>query len=123
MVSKIKSFMIKAKDKVARFFGLWGACIAAQGTYHATDIGNAIDSVSSNVLDEIARVYCGSLFFLLLGVNIVVLAFSKNDKVLGVAKRTIIFIIAAYFVLKLLQGGSGGKIGTTVDTLTGWITG
>ena len=121
MIVKAKQFISKLKKGILGFFSLWGTCIATQGTYHATSVGDAIDSASTSLLSEISRVYCGSLFFLLLGVNVVVLAFSKNDKVLAVAKRTIIFIIAAYFILKILGKGSGGVIGSTMTDIEGWL--
>ncbi len=124
MAVTLKQFVSKGKDKVARILGLWSACIATQGTYYAgnTAVGDAIDTASNNLLSEISRVYCGSLFFLLLGINIVILVFSKNDKVLAVGKRTIIFILAAYFVLKILGQGNGGIIGSTMDEMQGWLS-
>lgn len=121
MIGKAKQFILKWKEEIIGMFSLWGACIASQGTYHATAVGDAIDTASTSLLNEISRVYCGSLFFLLLGINIVVLAFSKNDKVLAVGKRTIIFIIAAYFILKILGNGNGGVIGSTMTEIEGWL--
>lgn len=120
---KIKSFLIKAKNKITNALSLWIGCIAAQKTFYAaeTDLGKGIETASGKVLNEISSVYCGSIFYLLLGINVIVLAFSKNDKVLGIAKRTLIFIVLAYFVLKMIAGTGGGKVGSTLTTMEGWL--
>lgn len=121
-----KSILNKAKAKLSLVFTTWGTCIATQRSFHAattqTEIGAGIDTAATNFVSEIAAVYCGSLFFLLLVINALTLLLSKNEKVTGVAKKTLIGVIVAYIVLKLAQVGWSGKLGTTVDTMSGWIT-
>lgn len=87
-----------------------------------TTVGQGIKAASTNLVNEIASVYCGSLAWLLLAVDVLILACSKNEKVITVSKTALAFIIVAYVVLKILSNGNGGVIGSTADKLNEWIS-
>lgn len=85
-----------------------------------TDLGqNAIDT-SQNLLNEITAVYCNSLGWLLLAISLITLTFSKNDKVLGFAKKGLYGSIIVYIILIILNGGPANVIANTVDTVSSW---
>lgn len=101
------------------------AFLLTKGTFLATvtaqtDLGqNAIDT-SQNLLNEITAVYCNSLGWLLLAISLITLTFSKNDKVLGFAKKGLYGSIIVYIILIILNGGPANVIANTVDTVSSW---
>lgn len=84
-----------------------------------TELGKGITKASDSIVDEIVAVYCGSLFYFLLIINVLVLAFSKNDKVTGIARKTLIFIVVAFLVCKYIEAD---KLDSTMTTVSGWLT-
>lgn len=109
------------KDKLIGYIPV-GLCFWLNQVFYlaaTTELGKGITKATDNIVDEIVAVYCGSLFYALLIVNIIVLAFSKNDKVTGIAKKTIIFIVVAFLAGKYIQAD---KLNTTMDTVTDWLT-
>lgn len=89
----------------------------------STSLGTNLVSASTSLLNEVEGVYCGSLCWLIFGIEVLILCISKNDKVIGVTKRAVIGCIVAYIVLKILVVANGGVIGSTVDTVSGWVNG
>lgn len=118
----MKNFIVKklfnAKNCIIFFFN----ALFTTTTFHAaqTNFGKGAVKASDNLLKELEAIYCGSLFFLLLGVNVVWLAVTKNEKVMGILKKTLIGLLVAYIVLKLLAGNSTVITGTA-DTVTSWL--
>lgn len=88
-----------------------------------TAVGQGINNASKNLVSEIASVYCGSLAFLFLVINGIVLAFCKNEKVLSVAKISMFAIPIVYVLLKMAVAGTGGALGKTMENLSTWATG
>lgn len=109
------------KDKLISYVPV-GLCFWLNQVFYlaaTTELGKGITKATDNVVDEIVAVYCGSLFYALLLINVLVLAFCKNDKVTGIAKKTIIFLVVAFLVGKYIQAD---KLDSTMDTMTDWLT-
>ena len=100
-------------------------CVTATIMFHATetDVGTAINSGASHLLTEVEKVYCGSLAFLLMAIEIAVFLISKNDKAKQAALVSFIGCLVAFIVIKILASGNGGIIGNTLDTMQGWTNG
>lgn len=99
--------------------------LMSRGVYFATetDLGNHLNTTAQKVLAEIKSVYCGSVCWLLFGIELLFMFFSKDDRRVAIAKKALIGCIVAYIVLQILVKGSTGTIGTTVTKLSGWIQG
>lgn len=124
----LKTIRYKVNDsfmKVAAYIVSASAVLASRGMYHATqtDIGTNINTTAGKFLTEFKEVYCGSLCWLLLGIQVAVIFFSKNDKLVAFAKKALIGCIVLYAVLQILTKASGGAIGSTVTTISGWAGG
>ena len=64
------------------------------------------------IIETVRQIYQGSVFWLLALVNVAILLISKNDKVLGAAKKTMIGLVAFYIILSI-----------PLDTFTNFING
>lgn len=118
----IKRLKESVPNKLSRITSLWSASIATQYCYFAsaeTELGQGIETGSKKFVNEISAIYCGSIFMLLLIINVFYLALSKNEKGIGIAKKTLIGIVALYVILKL---AGGSKIQNTMDTISGWVS-
>lgn len=127
-MKSLKTLRCKANDqfmKVAVYLVSALTVLTSRGMYHATqtDIGSNINTTAGNFLTEFKEVYCGSLCWLLLGIQVAILFFSKNDKLVAFAKRALVGCIVLYAVLQILTKASGGAIGNTVTTISGWAGG
>ena len=89
--------------------------------FAATGVGDSINNGALQLLNEIARVYCGSVAYLLFAIEILVWLLVKNDKVSGMALKALIGCVIAYIVLKVISQASGGVIGQTLDEVTEWV--
>lgn len=116
---KLKTLMLRAQTASLCF-------LASKGMYYATsaetDLGQNIETTSGKFLNELAAVYCNSLCWLILGVNLCFLFFSKNDKLIGFAKKAVIGCIAVYVILKILTSGDSNTITNTTDSITNWMS-
>ena len=105
------------------------AFLLTKGTYYAdipqaqTDLGNAMTETGDNLLKEVAAVYCNSVGYLIFAVSILTLMFSKNEKVLGFAKKSAWGSAIVYIILIILTGGDVNVISNTVNTVTSWASG
>ena len=90
-------------------------------SFSATSVGDSLDNGAGQLLQEIARVYCGSVAYLLFAVEILIWLLVKNDKVSGIALKALIGCVIAYIVLKILSAAGGGVIGQTMDEVTDWV--
>lgn len=133
---KLKSKASLFKMKCSRYLSMLIPCIisskkyiaeksnlpsAGGGTGTQTTLGGNLVNAGNNVVMEIAAVYCGSLVWVLLGIDIIVMACTKNEKILAASRIALGVLLVAYIVLKILSAGNGGVIGTTADEITGWI--
>lgn len=131
---KLKASLFKMK--CSRYLSMLIPCIIASKKYIAatsslpsagggtgtqTTLGGNLVNAGNNAIQEIAAVYCGSLCWVLAGIDVIVMAFTKNEKLLTAERIALIAIIVAYIVLKILSSGNGGVIGTTADEITGWL--
>ena len=98
-------------------------CFYADVPTAQTDLGTNIMSFGSNLLNEIAAVYCGSLCWLAFAIEILVLVFSHNDKALGFAKKALIGCIVVFIVLLILCKPDAGVIGLFTKQIGGWASG
>ena len=96
-------------------------CFDGTNLMHATQVGDAIETGAKGLLDEVARVYCGSLAWLLLAVELAIFLISKNDKAKQAAVISAVGTVVAFIVLKILSSTGGGVIGGTVEEVTDWV--
>ncbi len=96
----------------------------AQGMIRAGDLQlttNAKTTVQ-NLLSNFSSLYCDSLCWLLVAIDLFLLFFSKNDKMLAFAKWSLVGCIVVYVVFKVI-GTDGGVLGTTADSISDWMKG
>lgn len=120
-VQCLKPKLISLKEKLISYIPV-GLCFWMNQVFYlaaTTELGKGITKATDSVVNEIVEVYCGSLFYALLFINLLVLGLSKNDKVTGIAKKTIIFLVVAFLAGKYIQAD---KLDTTMDTMTDWLT-
>lgn len=89
----------------------------------ATELGKNIENTSGRLLSEVKAIYRGSLCWLLLAINICILFFSKDDKMISFSKKAIFGGIIAYAALQILVKSSGGSIGSTINNISTWMGG
>lgn len=100
--------------------------LVTKGIYYAdapqaqTDLGVALTDTGKSLLSEITAVYCNSVGWLILAISLLTLMFSKNEKLLGFAKKGVYGSIIVYIILIILNGGPANVIRNTVDTVTSW---
>lgn len=111
--------------KVAAYIVSTSAVLASRGMFYATEtqVGTNFNNVAGKLLSEFKSVYCGSLCWLLFGVQVAILFFSKNDKLVAFAKKALFGCIVLYAVLQILVKSDGGAIGNTVNTISNWAGG
>ena len=98
-------------------------CFDGTLAFNATSVGDALDNGASQGLQEFARVYCGSVGYLLMAIEGFLFLKSKNDKVKAAALASLVGCFIAYIYLKILSAQGGGAIGTTLDEVTDWVDG
>ena len=120
MLFKAKRALIENKTLV--LFGVMLIMLLFNAnSFSATSVGDSLDNGAGQLLQEIARVYCGSVAYLLFAVEILIWLLVKNDKVSGIALKALIGCVIAYIVLKILSAAGGGVIGQTMDEVTDWV--
>ena len=116
--------MLKKLTNAIRQKILYGIAVYSSLTaFYATPttaFGRGIDNFFSNLLKEIAAIYCGSLWLVLLAINLVWLGWCKNERVIPVLKKSLIIIIVVYIALRVLTGNSG-ILTNTANTVESWI--
>ena len=121
MTKKITNFHKRSIAYITNAFMF----LLAKGTYYAipqaqTDLGVALTDTGQNFINEITAVYCNSIGWLLLIISLGFYMFSKNDKVIGYAKKGIYGSLLGYVILIILNGGPANVISKTLDTVTSW---
>lgn len=89
--------------------------------YANTGVGDSLDKGASELLQEVSRVYCGSLWLLLLAIEAIIFLCSKNDKKKSAALVAGGGTIVAFVILKVLSSSGGGAIGSTAEDIAGWV--
>lgn len=122
-MSKIKTFFNKKTiAELLIIICAYSLCIVTMFAAPTTTLGGNLNTGAYNLIKEIESIYCGSVAWLLLAINILVLAFSKDEKKIGFAKRALAVVVVAYAVIKILASTTGGgAIGSTVDEMTDWV--
>ena len=116
----LKKFIYEHRSILTIMFILL-LCFDSTGMLFAdTGVGDAIDHGANELLNEFARVYCGSLAYLFLAIEVVIFLISKNDKAKQGAIVAAVGTVVAYVVLKVLSSSGGGVIGQTMDEVTTW---
>ena len=122
MKSKIQTIYKKYLTSIIGVF----IFLTTKGIYLAntpqaqTDLGVSMTETGKSLLNEITAVYCNSLGWLILAISLLTLMFSKNEKLLGFAKKGVYGSIIVYIILIILNGGPANVIQKTVDTVTSW---
>lgn len=120
---KMKNFTLKVVHKMTGYVSMLVPCIATSRKYLATQttLGGNLVNASDNIITEIAAVYCGSLCWVIMGIDVLAMCFTKDEKMLKIERIALLTAIVAYILLKILSSGNGGSIGTTADELTEWL--
>ena len=121
LIKKYKARELSFKTPIAaKWFALLAAAIP--NTFYAsgpkTDIAVRVDRGAWAIVQEIASVYCGSLFLLFLAIDVLVLAFSKNEKAISIAKGSLVAILVCYVVFKLIENNS---IKNSMEVIGNWF--
>lgn len=122
MLFRIEQILYKNKALILAGIILMSFFVNAN-PFAATGVGDSINNGAAQLLNEIARVYCGSVAYLLFAVEILIWLLVKNDKISGMALKALIGCVIAYIVLKVISAASGGVIGQTLDEVTDWVDG
>ena len=85
-----------------------------------TSLGESVTNVSNNALDELNRVYCGSVFYLVLVLGAAGFLLLKNDKAKAACGIAAIGSIVFFVIIKVAAARSGGAIGKTMEEVTEW---
>ncbi len=117
---KVKNFVFKHQRLLMLALMIF-LCFDGTIAMNATPLGDKIDNGANQLLQEVARVYCGSLAFLLLAIEAAIFLISKNDKAKQGALIAGVGTIIAYIILKVLSSAGGGAIGETIDEVTTWV--
>ena len=118
LIKKYKARELSFKTPIAaKLFAFFAGVmptsfLAAQGESGGTELGHAVSKGTWAIVEEIAHVYCGSLFLLFLAIDVLVLAFSKNEKAISIAKGSLVAILVCYVVFRLILNGT---IASTVN--------
>ena len=127
-MSKLKSFQLRASRFLYEHRGILVMlfilflCFDGTVSLHATtDVGKAIDTGATHLVQEVEQVFCGSLAYLIFGISIAVFFISKNDKAKHASLLVAIGTVISYIVIKVLASDGGGAIGKTMDEMTEWV--
>jgi len=120
MLFRVEQLLYKNRMLLIAGFVLFAFFLNAN-PFSATGVGDSLNNGAGQLLNEIARVYCGSVAYLLFAVEILMWLLVKNDKVSGLALKALIGSVIAYIVLKILSSAGGGVIGQTMDEVTDWV--
>lgn len=98
--------------------------IFAQSHFLASDLQLTENAkvTSSNLLSNLSHLYCDSLCWLLLAIDVILLFFSKNEKLLAFAKWSLVGCLVVYVVFKVM-GSDGGIFAQTADSISTWMGG
>lgn len=90
--------------------------------FYATDIANNLTTTGTNVLQDMAGIYMHSLFPLFGFIAVMLAFFSKNDKIVGYAKKAGVGCFVVYIIAVIISANPAYNIFTrTADTVSGWI--
>ena len=120
----MKKVLEKSKNvmlKIALMVSAYSVSVIPMMAKNNLTITGKFTTAAGKLLSDLEKIYCGSVAWLLLVINILVLAFSKDDKVIGIAKRSLATIVIAYIAIKILAKANGGVIGNAIDTMAGWF--
>ena len=104
------------KEIGARIAGVIGAISASSASISCDDLAQKTNTGVMSFINTIADIYCNSVFFLLLLINVGILLISKNDKVVGASKKTLIGLIVFYILLKMF-GTDGSMFSNFIETI------
>lgn len=94
------------------------ACAGVSPIYGDTNIFDAGGNLADSLFNQIKDLYVGKLFPLLLVVNLVLLAFTKDDKKVALLKRTLITICVVFIAMHLVSLITSTLTGFS-ETMTG----
>ena len=90
--------------------------------FYATNIANNLTTTGTNVLQDMAGIYMHSLFPLFGFIAAMLAFFSKNDKIVGYAKKAGGGCFVVYIIAVIISANPAYNIFTrTADTVSGWI--
>ena len=70
---------------------------------HADTLWEKASGITESVLKSLKTLYCYRLAPLIIVISVIIMAASKNDKLIGAAKQTLIYALIAFFVIMLLN--------------------
>ena len=85
---------------------------ASEAVVETETVFSAGGNLMDNLVTQLTDFYCGKAFWLLAVVNLVLLAFTKNDKKVELYKKSLIIICVVYALLKC-----SNLVTSTIDSL------
>lgn len=101
-LKKIADWMYTHKT----FLMIMGIVIMSMACFmgmHADTLWEKASGITEEVLKSLKTLYCYRLAPLVIVVSVITMAVSKNDKLIGAAKQTLIYALVAFFVIMLLN--------------------
>lgn len=101
---------------------LWAHNVFLAATSGGGDIKivNNLAKTASNVYTAISTAYCNSICWLLFMVELLVFAFSKDEKKIALSKKCFIGCLIAYVLFKII-GTNGGVLSSSLDKISEWM--
>lgn len=97
-------------QKVSCLYAAFMLCVYGFGNVYATSAGSTMNSLfdkagqlSDNIVNGLTDLYCNKLFPLLFVVNLVLLAFTKDERKLGIEKKSLITICVIFVLIKVVD--------------------
>ncbi len=101
-LKKIADWMYTHKT----FLMIMGIVIMSMACFmgmHADTLWEKASGITEDVLKSLKTLYCYRLAPLVIIISVITMAVSKNDKLIGAAKQTLISALVAFFVIMLLN--------------------
>ncbi len=111
-LKKVADWMY-AHRTILMIMGIMMVSMACFMGMHADTILGKASAIADSVLKSLNQLYCYRLAPLVIVISVIIMAVSKNDKLIGAAKQTLIYALVAFFVIMLLN-----PIFTTINGYT-----
>lgn len=110
VLQKFKAAKATLFQKVSCIYAAFMLCVYGVGNAYATSASSSLNSLfnkagtlSKSVVDQLTTLYCDKLFPLLFVLNVIVIAFTKDERKLSVEKKAIFTICAVFILIKAVD--------------------
>ena len=110
VLQKFKAAKATLFQKVSCIYAAFMLCVYGVGNAYATSASGSLNSLftkagdlSNNIVTQITDLYCNKLFPLLFVVNLVFIAFTKDERKMSVEKKALITICVVFVLIKVVD--------------------